>query len=300
MLGDKLKNYLHLHFIVFLWGFTAVLGAIISIDALPLVWYRILISVVVLGLVLLVKRQRVKLTFKMLIKFFFAGCIIALHWISFFAAIKASNVSVTLICLSTGAFFTAILEPVIYKRKIVPYELILGGITIIGLLFIFNLNTHYILGIVLALLAALLSALFSILNGRMAKEYEASVISFYELLFGVLFVSVLLFIKTPNFIFSVLDLSLNDFLALLVLGVLCTAYAFMNSVKVMRFLSPYTVMLTINLEPVYGIILAYLFLNESEKMSVGFYVGGLIIFSTVLLNGYLKNRKKRKTPIQTS
>ncbi|GLB49933.1 DMT family transporter [Neptunitalea lumnitzerae] len=300
MLGDKVKNYLHLHIIVFLWGFTAVLGALITLEALPLVWYRMLIASLVLGVVLVFKKRKTKLSFKLLMQLFLAGSTLALHWVCFFEAIKVSNVSVTLICIATGAFFAAILEPIFYKRKIVLYEIILGTITILGLLFIFNLDTHYLLGIVLGLSAAFLSALLSILNGKLAKQYDAALISFYELSFGVLFITGMLLFRKPEFFETIFTLTFEDFSALLVLAVVCTAYAFLSSVKVMRFLSPYTVMLTINLEPVYGVVLAYLFLDESERMSVGFYVGGLVILATVLLNGYLKTRKKRKSVPSTT
>lgn len=287
----KLNSYLNLHFIVFIWGFTAILGALISLEALPLVWFRMLFaSGFILGYVF-IKRIPLKLSTKTILSFLFAGLIIALHWFTFFKAIKVSNVSVTLACLATGAFFTSILEPIFYKRKVIFYEVLFGLIVIVGLYLIFNVQGNYVYGIVLALTSAFLSALFSVINGKFAQKYDPAVISFYEIFGGVLFLSVYLGF-TKSFTISFFSLSMSDLLWLLVLSSICTAYAFIASVRVMQHLSPYTVMLTINLEPVYGIVLALIIFNDKEKMSPQFYVGVLIILSTVILNGILKNRKK--------
>lgn len=293
MLNDKLKNYLHLHFIVFIWGFTAVLGALISIDALPLVWYRMLLASCFLGAYVLWKKGNFKVTLKTFIGFVGAGAVIALHWVTFFAAIKVSNVSVTLACISTGAFFTSILEPILYKRKIIGYEIFFGLLAVLGLYVIFSVEADYTLGIILALTSAFLSALFSVINGKFAKKYDAGIISVYELSAGVALISVYL-LFSGSFTSEFFQLSISDILYLFILASFCTAYAFMSSVRVMRFLSPYTVMLTINLEPVYGVVLAYFVLGDSEKMSGQFYLGATIILATVIANGILKNRKKRK------
>ncbi|MCF8714915.1 DMT family transporter [Joostella atrarenae] len=297
MLNDKLRNYLHLHLIVFIWGFTAVLGALITIDAIPLVWFRMLLATFFVWLYVAFKKISLRVPRKALITFVIAGIVIALHWITFFKAIKVSNVSVTLATISTGAFFTAILEPIIYKRKMIWYEIVFGLIVIAGLYIIFNVETQYVLGIGLALISSLLSATFSLINGKLAKQYKPSVISFYELGSGVAFITLYLLISggfSPEFFI----LSTSDWMYLLLLGSICTAYAFIGSVKVMKLISPYTVMLTINLEPIYGIILAFIILGESEKMSEGFYIGALIILSTVLANGILKNSLKRKALVR--
>jgi drug/metabolite transporter (DMT)-like permease len=291
MLSDNIKSYLHLHFIVFIWGFTAVLGALISLDALPLVWFRMLLAVGFILIYIGIKRISIKVPPKTILVFLFAGLIIALHWFTFFKAIKVSNISVTLACLSTGAFFAAIMEPIAYGRKIIWYELVFGVVVILGLYIIFNVNGQYINGILLALSSAFLSSFFAIINGKYAKIYNPSVISFYELLGGVLFFSMLLF-ATDSFSYSFFKVSNSDWLYLLILSTFCTAYAFIASVKVMQFLSPYTVMLTINLEPIYGIILAVIVFQEKEKMSTDFYIGALIILSTVILNGIIKYNKK--------
>lgn len=284
-------SYLHLHLIVFIWGFTAILGALITLDALPLVWYRMLFASVFILLYIFFKHYSLQVNRKLLISFLFAGLIIALHWLTFFKAIKESNISVTLACLATGAFFTSILEPIFYKRKVIWYEVGFGLIVVVGLYIIFQVEGDYYLGIILALTSAFLSALFSVINGKFAKLYSPTIISFYEILGGVLFLSIFLLFN-QGFTVEFFQLSFNDFKWLLVLSSVCTAYAFISSVRIMKFLSPYTVMLTINLEPVYGIILALLIFNEKEKMSFEFYIGSFIILSTVILNGILKNRKR--------
>lgn len=294
MQNDNLKSYLHLHVIVFIWGFTAVLGKLISLEALNLVWYRMFFAAVIMVFVILISKQSLKIPLRVLAGFILSGIIIALHWLTFYQAIKVSNVSITLACLSTGAFFASILEPIFYKRKIIWYEVLFGLIVIFGLGIIFKVETQFTAGIYLAVTSAFLSALFSVLNGKYAKEYNPNVISIYELGSGVVFISIYLFFAgsfTPAFF----ALSLNDLLWLLILSSVCTAYAFSASIKVMKFLSPFTVMLTINLEPIYGIFLVLLIFPENEQMSPMFYLGALIILVTVIANGIMKSRKKRVT-----
>lgn len=294
MQNDNLKSYLHLHVIVFIWGFTAVLGKLISLEALNLVWYRMFFAAVIMVFVILISKQTLKIPLRVLAGFILSGIIIALHWLTFYQAIKVSNVSITLACLSTGAFFASILEPIFYKRKIIWYEVLFGLIVIFGLGIIFKVETQFTAGIYLAVTSAFLSALFSVLNGKYAKEYNPNVISIYELGSGVIFISIYLFFAgsfTPAFF----ALSLNDLLWLLILSSVCTAYAFSASIKVMKFLSPFTVMLTINLEPIYGIFLVLLIFPENEQMSPMFYLGALIILVTVIANGIMKSRKKRVT-----
>jgi drug/metabolite transporter (DMT)-like permease len=299
MPNDNLKSYLHLHFIVFVWGFTAVLGKLISLDAFSLVWFRMLLAVGFILVYLGITKTSLKVPRKILIGFMLAGLIIALHWLTFFKAIKVSNISVTLACLSTGAFFASLLEPIFYGRKIIWYEVLFGIIVFLGLYIIFNIDGQFINGIVLALSSAFLSALFSMINGKFAKDYNPSIISFYELLGGVLFLTIYL-LCSGSFSRKFFEISNSDWGYLIILSTFCTAYAFIASVKVMKFLSPYTVMLTINLEPIYGIILAVIVFKETEKMSVNFYIGALIILSTVILNGILKyfNKNRQSKSVQ--
>lgn len=292
MLNDNLKSYLHLHLIVFVWGFTAVLGALISLDALPLVWYRMVLAVGFILLYVWYKKIPLQIPTKILLQLLFAGVVIALHWFTFFRAIKVSNVSVTLACLSTGAFFVSFLEPILYGRKVVWYEVFFGLVVVFGLSIIFRVESHYIEGILLALSSAFLSALFSVYNSKFAKVYNPTLISFYELTGGIVFFSLLL-LATDSFSIQFFKISASDWVYLAILSSFCTAYAFIASVKVMRFLSPYTVMLTINLEPIYGIILAVLVFHEKEKMNPQFYVGALIILATVITNGIIKYSKSK-------
>ena len=294
MQNDNLKSYLHLHVIVFIWGFTAILGKLISLEALDLVWYRMLFASVIMTFVVLLSKEKVKVPMNVLIGFIVSGIIIAAHWLTFYQAIKVSNVSITLACLSTGAFFASILEPIFYKRKVIWYELLFGIIVVVGLGIIFNVETKYTTGIYLAVTSAFLSALFSVINGKYAKEYDPNIISLYELSSGVFFISIYLFFAgsfTPAFF----AISINDLIWLFLLSSICTAYAFSASVKVMKFLSPFTVMLTINLEPIYGIILALLIFDDTEEMTPLFYVGAIIILATVIANGIVKSYKKVTT-----
>lgn len=286
----NLKNYLHLHLLVFIWGFTAILGALINIDAIPLVWYRMLLATLFVLVYFIIKKKPLKVPPRALFKFLIGGILIAVHWIFFFSAIKVSNVSVALVSMSTGALFTSLVEPLFFKRKIIPLELIFGLIVISGLYLIFNIETEYTLGIIYALLAAFLSALFTVLNGLYIKDYDAKVISFYQLFFGVLFITIYI-LATTGFSVEKFSLTSSDIIYLLILSSICTAYAFIVSVKIMKYLSPYTVMLTINLEPVYAIILALIIFGEKEKMSPQFYIGACIILVTVIVNGILKNKK---------
>jgi len=293
MQNDNVKSYLHLHLIVFIWGFTAILGELISLDALPLVWFRMLMAVGFIVLFMLYKKTDLTIPRKTIMVFLFLGLVIALHWLTFFKAIKVSNVSVTLACLSTGAFFTSFLEPILYKRKVIWYEVFFGLLVVGGLYIIFNFEGDYYLGIILALTSAFLSALFSVINGKYAKMYDSTVISFYELSGGVLCFSIYL-LFTNSFSKEFFILQPSDWIYLIILSSICTAYAFIASVKVMKFISPYTVMLTINLEPIYGIILALLIFKDEEKMSPEFYLGAVIILSTVVLNGIIKYKLKNR------
>ena len=293
MRNDNLKSYLNLHLIVFIWGFTAILGALITITADALVWYRMFFAAVFLGIFLVVKKNSFKIPLKSLLKLFFVGLLIALHWIFFFKAIHVSNVSITLSVFSLGAFFASILEPLFYGRKVLWYEVFFGLIIIAGLALIMKVEINYLEGMLYALVAIILGVLFTLINGKLIADHDPSVISFYEFLAGVFFISVY-FLFQQKFTSDFFVLTTNNWVLILVLASVCTAYAFTASVKVMQKLTPYTVMLTTNLEPVYGIILAYFILGGKEKMSFEFYIGALIIVLTVILNGVIKQYEKTK------
>lgn len=297
MQENKLKNYLLLHFIVFIWGFTAILGALISLDSVPLVWYRMSLAVVFIVLYFIVKKKSFKVDTKGIFKFLFTGIIIALHWIFFFKAIKVSNVSVALVTMSTGAFFVSFIEPIFFRRKIKLLEIILGLIVIFGLYIIFNFESQYKLGIIYALISSFLNALFSVFNGLFVKKYSGGTISLYQMFFGVLFISIYL-VYTDSFTTSFFEVANEDWLYLVILSSVCTAYAFIASVNVMKYLSPYTVMLTINLEPIYAIVLALFIFGDKEKMNVEFYFGASLVLFVVLLNGIIKNKTLIRSKIK--
>ena len=289
MQSDKLKNYLHLHFLVLIAGFTAILGELISLEAIPLVWYRMTIAGLLMFIFIKLKKTPLKVPLKAIVRFSIAGVIIALHWITFFAAIKASNISITLAMFSTGAFFASLIEPLFYKRKIIGYEIIFGFIVIAGVVLITQTELKYIFGITLGISSALFSTLFAVLNGQFVKNYKASVISFYEFISGVLFISIFIALTGNGFDASYFQLTGTDWISLFVLASICTAYAFIASIHVMKCITPYTLVLTYNLEPIYGIVLAIILFPETETMQPLFYIGAGLIISTVLLNAVFKN-----------
>jgi drug/metabolite transporter (DMT)-like permease len=293
MQSDNLKSYLNLHLIVFIWGFTAILGALITIPADNLVWYRMLFASGFLGLFLIVKKKSFRIPIRELMQLVFVGLLIALHWIFFFQAIHVSNVSITLSVFSLGAFFASLLEPLFYGRKVLWYEVFFGLIIIAGLFLILQVESGYIYGFYYALVSIILGVLFTLINGKLIAKHDPSVITFYEFLSGVFFIS-FYFIFQGKFTVDFFVLTLNNWLLLFILASICTAYAFTASVKVMRKLTPYTVMLTTNLEPVYGIVLAYFIIGGKEIMSAEFYIGALIIVITVILNGIIKHYYKGK------
>ena len=291
MLNGKLKNYLHLHLLIFIAGFTAILGELISIEAIPLVWFRMLIAGVLMFIYIKVRKINVRINLGTCIKFSLAGIIIALHWITFFEAINQSNISITLAMFSTGAFFASLIEPLFFKRKIIWYEIVFGVLVILGVWLIVQTEIKYINGIILGILSALFSTLFAVINGKFVKRYQATVISFYEFISGVFFISLFIAVFGEGFHAEFFNLSGSDWKYLIILGSVCTAYAFIAAVHIMKHISPYTVVLSYNLEPIYGIILAIILFPQKEKMGAMFYFGAVIIISTVILNGILKNSK---------
>ncbi len=292
-----LSSHLKLHFIVLIYGFTAILGKLISLPAAQLVWYRMLIAVIAFYLFIRWKKTDLAISHIQFFKLFGIGIIVAIHWITFFGAIKISNVSVTLGCLATVTLFTSLLEPFFFRKRINAVEVIVGLLIILGLYLIFRFETRYSLGIIVALISAFLAGLFTVINKKMVMHQKASVISFYEMLGGLTGITLyLLFSGSAN---SPLTLpSPIDFIYLLVLGIICTAYAFAVQVDIMKHLSAYIVALTINLEPVYGIIMAYFLFGETEHMTGGFYFGTVIILISVLgfplYHYYLRKRSLKQ------
>src|SRR6202012_2433430 len=246
------KNLLILHFTVFIWGFTGILGALISISAVQLVWYRVLIAALTLFLYFKFNRTDFKGGRKAFLQLLCTGALVAGHWILFFLSIKLSTVSVALVCFSSITLFTAILEPLINKKRISKLEIIAGALIITGILIVFKFETQYTKGIIAGLSSAVCASLFSIINARQVKKHEAPVIAFYELTGAFVWISI--FLAGTNGYNKSMHLHRADIGYLLLLGTICTSLAYVAGVSVMRELSAFRVALITNLEPVYGII----------------------------------------------
>jgi len=294
MPNAKLKHYLQLHFLVLIAGFTAILGELITIGSLELVWYRMVIAAILMFIFIKITGLNIKITKKTFWQFSAAGVIIALHWVTFFESINQSNVSIALAMFSSGAFFASFIEPIFFKRRILPYEIFFGIVVILGVFLITSSEMGYINGILLGLSSALFSTLFAVINGRFIERYNATVISFYEFISGVVFLSIFILVTGNTFNAEFFTLSNSDWIYIFILASICTAYAFISAVQVMRFISPFTLILSYNLEPIYGIGLALVLFPETEKMSPQFYIGAILILVTVLLDAIFKNYKRRK------
>jgi drug/metabolite transporter (DMT)-like permease len=289
---ENRRNYLLLHFIVFIWGWTAILGKAITFGEYKLVWLRLPIAVSGILAYLLITRKPILTNPKNVLKYFAVGLIVALHWICFYGSIKKSNVSVTLACFSTGSLFTACIEPLFMKRKIRFYEIIFGVMVIGALCLIFGVETRYTDGIILGVLAALTSSIFGVLNGVMVKRgHNGAIISFYELLGGFIGMTIFVLLAKP-WDGPWVAMSQDDLMYLLILGIGATTVPFLICLYILKTVSPYTVSLTLNLETVYGIIFAYFIFHENKQLTGYFYVGAAIILSTVFLNGWMKMREK--------
>ena len=287
-------HHLWMHFIVLIWGFTGALGRLIHVEALPLVWYRILLAAGFMMLYVAISKKRFSLPPSELWGTLgFNAAVIVLHWITFYHAIKISNISLTLACLSTGPFFTSLLEPLFFKRRILPGEILIGGGVVAGMVLLFGSVEGQTTAILVGLTSSILSALFSVLNGRIVKRMPPMDISFWEMSLGVLLLSVYLLL-TGDLTSAVLAPRGGDWFYLVLLATFCTAFAFVQSVRIMRYLSPFTVMLTIAMEPVYGILIALLLFAESEAMNTGFYIGMAVILAMLAADALLKRQKRRK------
>ena len=287
-MNSYLKQFLLLHIVVFIFGFTGILGVLITMPSNQIVVYRMGIAVVTLMIYSAFKGKSWSIPRKEWVKVAATGVLLAIHWVLFFEAIKVSTVSVTLAVLSSATLFTALIEPVLFRRKIIGYEIILGLLVISGLYIIFNFETRYTKGIILTLISAFSASLFTVINGSFAKKYNAVHISLVELAGGGVLLA--LYSIFSGTLFPTSTAPFSDLGYLLILGTICTAFAYVASVSVMRILTPYTVTMAINMEPVYGILLALLFFGDDEQMTRGFYIGAIIILGSVFLNGWLKKK----------
>ncbi|AMQ58119.1 DMT family transporter [Algoriphagus sanaruensis] len=302
MSSHSFKDYLLLHFIVMIWGFTAILGLLISLPSLELVFYRTLIATFGVLVVMLVRKKSISVPLPELLKIAGVGVLISLHWIFFFWSARVSTASVCLAGMATTSLWTAFVEPMVNRTKVKWYEVALGLLVISGLLVIFQFESGYWLGLAMALVSAFLGALFSVLNGRLTMRHTPYQITLFEMgaacLFALLFMPIYAkFLTEGNPIqWAWKDL---DWLWLLLLGGVCTVYAFSVSVDLMKRLPVFSINLTINLEPVYGILLAVLIFGEKEKMTPQFYLGTLIILVSVLIYPILNYWNKRRKSLPT-
>jgi len=282
-----LKNHLKLHFVVLLYGFTAILGTP------QLVWYRMFIAAVVLGLFMKFHKIPFNIGRNSILKIMGVGLVVAFHWITFFGAVKISNVSVTLGCMASTTLFASFLEPIIFRKRIKWIEVFIGLLIISGLYLIFQFELGYIKGIITALTSAFLAGLFTVLNKLFIDEHHPVTISFYEMMSGFLGITVFLAL-IGTFNDQLIKPNNLDVLFILILGIICTAYAFVAAVDVMKVLSAYTVVLAINMEPVYGILMAYFIFGQSEFMSAGFYFGTAVILLAVFLHPILSRKASKQ------
>ena len=282
---------LSLHFMVLILGFTGIFGKLISLNTIELVWYRMLIAFITLFTFLVFKKELTKIKKKDFFGLLFVGSLVAVHWFFFFESIKVSNVSVAVVCLSTASFFSAMIEPFFLKRKPELYEYILGIVVFVTLFLMLEAETKYTMGYIYGIIASFLGTLFTLYNAKYINRLEASKITMVEMLAGVIIFSILMLINKEIGI-SNLKININDFVYLFLLGTICTAAVFVWMVEIMKYISPYSLIMAINLEPIYSIVLALIIFSESEHMNLSFYIGASVIILVVFLESYLKNKIK--------
>ncbi len=286
---QKYKYHILLHFIILLYGFTGILGKLIHQDFITIVWYRLLFALIGLGIVLLYLKKPIKVSSaKQLFSLFGIGIIVALHWITFYKSIQLSTASLGILCLSTTTLHVSWLEPLIMKRKFSWIEFSLGLFVIAGIYFVSNdfKATDYD-AVVYGLSSAFLAALFSSLNGLVVQKVPSTTMTFYEILMSLIFVTFILIVQ-GNFNASLFQLSTSDFLWLLFLGVGCTSFAFLVTIDLIKRLGNFTVSLSINMEPVYTILLAIFILHENKLLGSQFYIGSILIVLVVIANPIIK------------
>lgn len=285
------KEYLRLHFVIFIWGFTAILGKETALPAPELVFYRTGIATIVLGVWMAWKGKQIYIGTKITKNIFLSGMLIGLHWVLFFASIYYSNVSICLAGMATSALWTAFIEPIMTKRKVLWYEVLLGLFIIYGLQIIFRAELNHVLGLSLSIISAFLAAIFAVINAKYAKKYDPYLISFWQMSGACVFTMLFL----PFYAYFLVEthtLQLNTTAwgwgALLILSLLCTVYAYSLAVKIMQKITAFTMNLTVNMEPIYGISMAAILYKEHEKLTLDFYLGTAVVLISVLVYPVLK------------
>ncbi|HMU20107.1 MAG TPA: DMT family transporter [Bacteroidia bacterium] len=289
------KAYLQMHISILLWGFTGIFGKAIEMNAIMIVWYRMIISAVALIPFMVKHKQFILPDKKRFASIIITGFVVCLHWLTFYASIKASNVSIALSCFASVSLFSALLEPLFYRKKINKQNIILALFVLVGIYIIFAFQQLYAMGIVLALISALLGALFTILNKIFVSNDEPAPVTFIELLSGFVFLSILLPLILPAFNVSFQIPSTIDWVWLLLLSVICTSVAFTLSLEALKKVSAFTMNLSVNLEPLYSIILAIILFKENELLNNGFYIGAVIVISSVFIHSLMQYRVRDKS-----
>ncbi|MCC6383804.1 MAG: DMT family transporter [Bacteroidia bacterium] len=286
------RAYFLMHAAILLWGFSGIFGKAIALNEGMLVWYRMFLSAGSLWLYIIWKGISLKVSKAVLIHYTLTGMLVTFHWLAFFGAIKVSNVSVVLACFSSITLFTALFEPLIYRKRHHPSELLLAGGVFAGIYLIFSFHGNYYLGILLSVISAILGSLFTIINRKLMENQDASTATFYELLAGFIFLTLVLpiYLKFSGNTFQFP--SVLDSLWLILLSVLCTTVAFTISMEALKKVSAFTMNLSVNLEPVYSIILAILIFNEGKELNTGFYIGTMLILLTVMIHTLMVFRKR--------
>ena len=286
----KMYKLTSLHLMVVILGLTGVFGKLISLSAIHLVWYRMGIAFISLAIFLAFKKQLFSVSKKDFIGLLGVGALVTFHWLCFFESIKVSTVSVAVVCLATSSLFSALIEPFFFKRKFLFYEVIMGVVVVLALAFIMGTETKYFWGYFYGIMAALLATLFTLFNAKYINKVGAAKITMIEMLSGVIIISCILFFQQDYTVFTT-KISVTDLTYLILLGTLCTAMVFVWLTEIMRHITPYSLIMAINLEPVYSIIFALIIFGDNELMSSSFYLGSCVIIGIVFLDGYLKNRQ---------
>lgn len=293
--SDTTRAYIQMHLSILLWGATAVLGRGIQLNESLLVWYRLIITTASLGFYIFISGRSFKVSKPMFWKLFGIGALLMVHWLFFYGAIKYSNVSVTLSVFSSTSLFTALIEPLMFKKKFDRTELLYSIMAMAGIGIIFYSDSNsFTVGIILALLAAFVGAFFNILNKDVVGQVSSEVVSFYEILAGLLVLTLILPGYINYFKPEKLFPSHLDWLLLSILAIACTHITLILSLNALKHLSAFTLNLNINLEPVYGIALAFLIFGENQKLNSGFYIGTFIIMLSVVLHSWFASRKTRQ------
>lgn len=278
------KSFIQLHIAVLLAGFTGVLGRLITLNEGLIVWYRLLITAATLWMLFFATKKLQKVPVKDVAQLFGIGFISALHWVFFYASIKYGNVSIALVCFSVISFFSSILEPLINRVKINRAELLFGLMNVLGIALIFHFDTQFKLGIGLGLVAAFLGALFPILLKIKMERINMQTVLTWQMTGGFITLSLVMPFYLKAFPVESLLPSVSDFLWLLVLAWVCSVVAFQFSMSALKKLSAFTVNLSYSMEPLYGILMAFVIYKENQVLNKGFYIGTAIIFSTLVLH----------------